>query len=247
VAAPEPARRAAKAVRELQGLADPRRAAGARAYFKAHDRVEFFGIPAPEIRRLAAAIRREGTGWTLSDAVRFAEPLIARPELEAKGLGICALGRFRPAFDDSILDSAKGWLTSSCHDWASTDTLCSDVLGPLLLDRPHLIPRLRAWRASGALYVRRASAVALVPLARQGLALDEAYGAASALASDREDLIQKAIGWLLREAGKADPGRLEKFLRRSGRSLGRTTVRYAIERFPPRVRNELIAITRQRL
>jgi hypothetical protein len=48
----------------------------------------------------------------------------------------------------------------------------------------------------------------------------------------------------LREAGKADPGRLERFLRRSGRRLGRTTVRYAIERFPPAVRKALMDATK---
>ena len=241
---PAPVRRALQAARELKQLATPERAAGARAYFKAYDRVEVFGVSSPDVRRLAGQIRREANEWTLADAVRFADVLIARPELEAKGLGICVLGRFRSAFDDPLLATSKRWLAESCHDWASTDTLCGDVLGPLLLDRPHLIPRLRPWRSSGGLYVRRASAVALVPLARRGVALDEAYDTVMALASDREDLLQKATGWLLREAGKTDPARIETFLRRSGHRLGRTTVRYAIERFPPDVRKELMAVTR---
>jgi 3-methyladenine DNA glycosylase AlkD len=241
---PEPRHRAHEAVRELTELANPERAAGARAYFKAYDSVEFFGVSSPDTRRLAGEIYREGRDWTLRDAIRFADTLIVQPQLEAKGVGICVLGRFRSAFDDSLLATAKRWLAESCHDWASTDNLCSDVLGPLLLDRSHLIPKLRAWRNSRALYVRRASAVALVSLARRGVALDDAYEAALELADDREDLIQKATGWLLREAGKTDPARLETFLRRSGYRLGRTTVRYALERFPPALRKELLDVTR---
>ena len=242
--APDPVRRARQALRELRALANPERAAGARNYFKAYDRVEFFGVSSPDVRRLASTIRREARDWTLREAVRFAEPLVARPELEAKGVGICVLGRFRPMFDATLVPRARRWLVRSCHDWASTDNLCGDVLGPLLADRPHLIRTLRPWRSSRSLYVRRASAVALVPLARRGVALDEAYDTVLALAGDRADLIQKATGWLLREAGKADPGRLEKFLRRSGRRLGRTTVRYAIERFPPAVRTALMDVTK---
>jgi 3-methyladenine DNA glycosylase AlkD len=244
--APDPRRRAAEALRELKWLGTPERAAGARAYFKAYDRVEFLGVAAPDVRRLAARIRREGSAWVLGDAVRFAAALVTRPELEAKTLGICVLGRFRSLFDDSLLTSSRRWLAASCHDWASTDTLCGEVIGPLLLDRPRLVPRLRPWRSARALSVRRASAVALVPLARRGVALGEAYAAVLALADDREDLIQKATGWLLREAGKTDSQRLAAFLRRSGHRLGRTTVRYAIERFPPALRKELMERSRVR-
>ena len=79
---------------------------------------------------------------------------------------------------------------------------------------------------------------------RRGTALDDAYETARRLQSDGEDLIQKAVGWMLREAGKADPVRLERFLRREGRRTPRTTLRYAIERFPPVKRRELLASTR---
>lgn len=244
--APDARRRAEEALRELKKLGTPERAAGARAYFKAYDRVEFLGVAAPDVRRLAARIGRESSDWALKDAVRFAAALVARPELEARTLGFCVLGRFRSLFDDSVLASSRRWLGASCHDWASTDTLCAEVIGPLLLDRPHLIFSLRPWRSARALYVRRASAVALVPLARRGVALEEAYAAVLALADDREDLIQKATGWLLREAGKTDSQRLAAFLRRSGHRLGRTTVRYATERFPPEQRQDLMETSRVR-
>jgi hypothetical protein len=51
---------------------------------------------------------------------------------------------------------------------------------------------------------------------------------------------------LLREAGEADPDRLERYLRAGGRKIPRTTVRYAIERFPPRKRRDLLETTRSR-
>ena len=62
---------------------------------------------------------------------------------------------------------------------------------------------------------------------------------------DREDLIQKAVGWALREAGKSDMGRLEQYLRENGPRIPRTTLRYAIERFSPRRRRELLVATRR--
>jgi 3-methyladenine DNA glycosylase AlkD len=93
------------------------------------------------------------------------------------------------------------------------------------------------------MWVRRASVVGLIPLARRGFALDLLYANARLLHGDDEDLIQKAVGWALREAGKADPGRLERYLRQNGRSIPRTTIRYAIERFPESSRRDLLRAT----
>jgi 3-methyladenine DNA glycosylase AlkD len=87
--------------------------------------------------------------------------------------------------------------------------------------------------------------VSLIPSVRHGAALDTGYEVARRLHSDREDLLQKAVGWMLREAGKADAGRLEHHLRANGPSIPRTTVRYAIERFSPAKRRELMAVTRK--
>ena len=59
------------------------------------------------------------------------------------------------------------------------------------------------------------------------------------------DLIQKAVGWTLRAAGKFDAGRLERSLRMHGPEIPRTTLRYAIERFAPQKRASLMKATRR--
>jgi 3-methyladenine DNA glycosylase AlkD len=233
------------ALRDLKRAGSPARAEGAARYFQAYERLAFFGVDSPTGRRMAAEIRAgAGRDWRLDDARCFAGILITRPELEAKALGIVLLGRFRRDFDPALLTDARRWLEQSCLDWASTDGLCGDVVWPLLIAQPRLRLVLRKWRQSPHLYVRRASAVGLIGLARRGQYLDEAYAAARALASEDHHLIQKAVGWLLREAGKPDPARLERFLRSQGHRLGRTSVRYAIERFPARKRRALLTATK---
>lgn len=230
---------------ELKTLGTPERAKGAAAYFKAYEKLKFFGVDSPTLRRMAARIRKEdGRDWRLHDAMAFAAAMIAQPELEAKGVGVCVLGTYRKDFVPSMLPRAKQWLAKHCTDWASTDTLCGEVIGPLLVAYPALVSELRPWRASRHLYVRRASAVALIAAVRRGEALDDAYDAALALGGEDHHLLQKAAGWVLREAGKADMRRLEKFLRRHGPRLSRTTVSYAVERFDPATRKALLAATR---
>ena len=61
---------------------------------------------------------------------------------------------------------------------------------------------------------------------------------------DPEDLIQKAAGWLLRDAGRTDRPRLERYLRANGPSIPRTTLRYAVEHFPEGPRKAILAATR---
>ena len=100
--------------------------------------------------------------------------------------------------------------------------------------------------ASGKSTLGRAVAVELADRGTDSAVvdLDLVYEIAKRLHADREDLIQKAVGWALREAGKTDPARLERYLRANGASIPRTTLRYAIERFPEAKRRNLLLATR---
>ena len=94
------------------------------------------------------------------------------------------------------------------------------------------------------MWLRRAALVTLVPFARRGRRLVTAYRLAREHFADPEDLLHKAIGWLLRETGKTDGPRLKRFLLRHGPVIPRTALRYAIERFPATERAELLQATR---
>jgi len=86
--------------------------------------------------------------------------------------------------------------------------------------------------------------VSFVKPAGKGRCLEHAYRIATVLMPDSHDLIHKACGWLLREAGKADAKRLEKYLLKHGPTIPRTTLRYAIEKFPERKRRRILEDTR---
>jgi 3-methyladenine DNA glycosylase AlkD len=230
----------------LRRLARPPGAFDPARYFRSDEDLRFYNVGAKTIRALAREIHfAHRLEWTVDDAMRLADALIQDPYLETKAIGIDVVARHRKAFTPRLLARWKRWLSGNLSaNWATTDQICGTLIGPLLADEPDLIPLMRTWAGHRNMWVRRASAVALIPAMRRGLAQDEAYDVARALHSDREDLIRKAVGWMLREAGKQDPARLERYLRAEGTAIPRITVRYAIERFPPATRRSLLLATR---
>jgi len=241
-----PARIAADARRKLARLARPSRSFDASRYFRGAPDLGFYNIGTGTIRHMARdLVAQHRAAWSVDDAIEFADILIRDRHLEVKGLGIEVVARYRRALQPGHLRTFKGWLAANhSANWATTDAICGALIGPLLEAHPKLVAGVAAWSTHRNMWMRRASAVGLVPSSRKGLTLDAAYDVARRLHPDREDLIQKAVGWLLREAGKADTVRLERYLRANGPQIPRTTVRYAIERFPPRLRRELLEETK---
>lgn len=237
---------AAAARRELARLARPSGDFDASRYFRGAADLRFHNVGTKTMRSLARNIHAANRErWTIRDATAFAETLIVDPHLEAKSVGIEVVARYHRDFAPGDLAVYKRWLARNhSANWATTDALCGELIGPLLVRYPELAPRMRVWARDRNLWVRRAAAVALIPSVRRGLALDPAYEVASALHGDEHDLIQKAVGWILREAGKVDEPRLERYLRAKGPVIPRTTLRYAIERFPEKNRRALLLATR---
>jgi 3-methyladenine DNA glycosylase AlkD len=218
----------------------------AQRYFRGDHGLRFYNIGTEPMRALARSIYLANRdAWSVDDAMAIADQLMADPYLEAKSVGIEIVARFRRNLSPKLLPRWKRWLSSNrSANWATTDAICGLLIGPLIVTHPGLADRMRAWSRDRNMWVRRASIVGLIPLARKGAALDVVYDIARTLHADEEDLIQKAVGWGLREAGKADGRRLERYLRANGPSIPRTTLRYAIERFPVTKRRVLLAVTR---
>jgi 3-methyladenine DNA glycosylase AlkD len=236
----------ARVVRALEKLSRPAGPFDASRYFRGGGDLGFYNVGTTAMRALARSIYDDHRDeWSVDDAMTLADALIADRYLEAKSVGIEVVARYRRDFTPRLLPAWKRWLANNhSANWATTDAICGALIGPLIVTHPGLAAQMRAWARHPNMWVRRAAAVGLIPSVRRGLALDLAYEVAQQLHSDREDLIQKAVGWMLREAGKTDPVRLERYLRANGPSIPRTTLRYAIERFSQTKRRSLLKATR---
>ncbi|MBQ1718869.1 MAG: DNA alkylation repair protein, partial [Bacteroidales bacterium] len=130
--------------------------------------------------------------------------------------------------------------TARINNWDLVDLSCYPLLGEWLLDKDRSLLYSLA-REGKTIWEQRIGIVSTMTFIRHGQ-LDDTFAIADILLHHPHDLIQKAVGWLLREAGKRDKEALTSFL--AGRSAGmpRTMLRYAIEKFPEEERKKYLKI-----
>lgn len=222
---------------EMAAMASPQRATVLRRYFKTGpgeyaEGDVFIGVRVPELRKL---VKKHRT----ADMVVI-EDLLRSPVHEHRQAALFLLiQRFRSAGVDGQAAIVDFYLshTEYVNNWDLVDCSAHAIVGAFLLHRDKGI--LYRLVRSPRLWERRIAIVATWHFIRAGHVGDTLKLAARLLA-DTEDLIHKSVGWMLREVGKQDESALLAFLEAHYRQIPRTTLRYAIERFPqPRRRSFL--------
>ncbi|PWB57476.1 MAG: DNA alkylation repair protein [Nitrosomonadales bacterium] len=217
----------------LRSLASPETARILQGFFKTGpgqygEGDVFLGIKVPAIR----AVSRHFPNVLLDTAV----DLLRSHFHEERLLALLFLMRHFAAGGAHERESAYlAYLahTAWINNWDLVDISAPHVVGAYLANQPRA-PLYQLVR-SPSLWERRIAMVATLHFIRRG-DFDDALQLAKLLLNDREDLVHKASGWMLREVGKRDQKRLEVFLDQHGRAMPRTMLRYAIERLPGTLR-----------
>jgi 3-methyladenine DNA glycosylase AlkD len=123
--------------------------------------------------------------------------------------------------------------TEYINNWDLVDLSCHKIIGEYLTDKPK--DRLIKLAKSTNLWERRVAIVSTYAFIRKSK-YAPTLKISKILLNDKHDLIHKAIGWMLREVGKKNEKALEEFLQKNYNKMPRTTLRYAIERFPEKKR-----------
>ena len=124
------------------------------------------------------------------------------------------------------------------NNWDLVDTSAPYIVGRHLQTRPRSV--LYRLAKSENIWERRIAIVSTLTFAKQQ-DVEDVFGIAAVLLRDKHDLIHKAVGWALREAGRVSRTRLLAFLRGHYQEVPRTTLRYAIEHLPGGERQRILA------
>jgi len=124
------------------------------------------------------------------------------------------------------------WINTYVNNWASCDTLCNHSIGEFIEMYPEYITKLKIFAQSDNRWVRRASAVSLIIPARKGEFLNDILEIANILLLDKDDLVQKGYGWMLKAASQPHQKEIFDYVIRNKTIMPRTALRYAIEKMP---------------
>jgi 3-methyladenine DNA glycosylase AlkD len=218
---------------QLRSLSRPENAALAARYFKTGpgqygEGEVFLGIRAAEMHNLAKEHR----------SLPFDElTILLRSAIHEDRL-LSLLILVHQVTDGDAVMKKQGYQlyldhTRYINNWDLVDASAREVVGGYLADKSR--KPLDRLAASSSLWERRISIIATHYFIRRHDYVDT-IRIAERLLADREDLIHKAVGWMLREVGKRHQPTLEAFLLEHRKDMPRTTLRYAIERFPESTR-----------
>lgn len=135
----------------------------------------------------------------------------------------------------------ESWIEKYINNWAKCDTLCNHAVGSLIERYPQHIDNLKKWTASENRWLRRASAVSLIIPAKIGGFLSDIFQIADSLLQDKDDLVQKGYGWMLKEASIEHQEEVFDYIIRNKTFMPRTALRYAIERMPKDLKKKAMA------
>jgi 3-methyladenine DNA glycosylase AlkD len=223
--------------KKLHALAIPADAAILQRFFKTGsgeygEGDRFIGVKVPGLR----AVCREYRGLPLAHV----RTLLRSPVHEERALALMILV---DAFPRAAIDEQRTIYhfylehTTFINNWDLVDLSAAQIVGGWLRGRSKA-PLTRLAR-SKSLWERRIAMIATFDGIRNG-EYDETFRIADLLLHDSHDLIHKAVGWLLREVGKRDGAAARRFLRTRYKTMPRTMLRYAIEKFPEAERRKFL-------
>lgn len=227
---------------KIRALADSERAKHMQLYFKTGpgeygEGQQFLGITTPQLRNV---VKKSFRDTSHAEVQRLLESPWHEERAAALQIWNEQFSRGDEALRQNIFDS---YLASTNHidSWALVDCSAPLIVGRWLEKHPRDI--LYTLAESRCMWERRIAIVATLHFIRNN-DFGDTLRIAEMLLEDREDLIHKATGWMLREVGKRDKETLIAFLNAHAAAMPRTALRYALERFPAERRSFYMKLPR---
>ena len=135
----------------------------------------------------------------------------------------------------------ESWLYKYVNNYGLCDDLCKHALGEIICQHPSFISKLYQWIKEETFWVRRGAPVTLIYLAKRVDILDISFNICKKLFDDKEDLVQKGFGWLLKELSENYGDKVFNFLYKYKEKIPRVAFRYAVEKMPGEKRQILLS------
>ena len=196
-----------------------------------------------DIRKLSARLYREIKDKTIDNVFSLCEELL---EEHSWRLGVIAFDwayRVKGQYSEDTYEIFYGWLKKYVHGWGDCDDFCTHAFGELLRRYKSLFSKVMEWTKDEDYWVRRASAVILIPaILHKDYEGINPLMISDLLMSDEHDLVQKGYGWMLKSLSQVDMETVTNYLIDNHTQMPRTAYRYALEKYGQQTRTKLMSL-----
>lgn len=196
-----------------------------------------------EIRKLSGKLYRQAGVKEIEGVLALCEEFLARRDW---AMGVIAFDwayRVRAQYTENTYPVFYRWLKEYVRGWGDCDDFCTHAFGELLRQQKGLFPQVLEWTQDEDFWVRRASAVVLIPsILRDDYSGLMPFTVADRLLTDPHDLVRKGYGWMLKCLSQVDPDGVEAYLTAHCKDMPRVAYRYAVEKFDKETKQRLMAL-----
>ena len=194
-----------------------------------------------DIRKLAARLYKNIDDKSIENVLCLCEELL---EEHSCALGVIAFDwayRVRNQYSEATYDIFYSWLKKYVRGWGDCDDFCTHAFGELLRRYKSFFRKVTEWTKDEDFWVRRASAVILIPaILHNDYEGINPLSISDSLMKDEHDLVQKGYGWMLKSLSQVDMESVKDYLTLNHEQMPRTAYRYALEKFDKETRKELM-------
>lgn len=208
-------------------------------FFK--EEVKCYGVKTALVGKTAKDYFKEIKSESKEEIFAFCEELLKSDYCEDAYIAFEWAYQLRDKYTENDFFMFERWIENYVNNWAKCDTLCNHSVGAFIEKFPSYVENLKIWTESENRWMRRAASVTLILPARRGEFLKDIFEIADRLLKDRDDLVQKGYGWMLKEASKTHQPEVFEYVMKNKKEMPRTALRYAIEKFPKDLRDKAMA------
>jgi 3-methyladenine DNA glycosylase AlkD len=221
---------------ELRTNADEKTISNYQHFFK--EAVKFYGVSLGTVDKIANNYWKEIKSLNKQEIFNLCEDLFRSDYSEEAVVASVWTPKLTDKFERNDLALFRRWIDTYINDWAKCDGFCNHTIGNFVKKYPESINEVIIWTASPNKWMKRAAAVSLVIPARKGQFLEEVFIISDRLLMDKDDMVQKGYGWMLKEASKSHQDDVYQYVLQHRKDMPRTALRYAIEKMPPEMKAE---------
>lgn len=200
-------------------------------------------IKTGDIRKVSAKLFREIPDKNIESVLALCGEFLEEHNWE---LGVIAFDwafRMKKNYNEDTYLIFYSWLKKYVRGWGDCDDFCTHAFGELLRQDKSLFTNMTEWTKDNDFWVRRASAVILIPAILHNDYDDiDPFIISDRLMNDEHDLVLKGYGWMLKSVSQIDQSAVEKYLMKNHKVMPRVAYRYALQKFDKDTRKRLMAL-----